>query len=128
MMMQQQAPSVARIVRPSRATIQWNDPLDAALAHMNATFHDELFVLAGDRLIGRILRADIERLREEGNWPGCIAVVDAMDRAFTRCEMDMTVNEARAVMAAVGAKQLPAVDSQGRFIGVVEVLDINHAA
>ena len=51
-----------------------------------------------------------------------------MDRAFTRCEMDMTVNEARALMAAVGAKQLPAVDSQGRFIGVVEVLDINHAA
>ena len=52
-MNQQQAPSVARIVRPSRATIQWNDPLDVALAHMNATFHDELFVLTGDRLIGR---------------------------------------------------------------------------
>ena len=45
-MNQQQAPSVARIVRPSRATIQWNDSLDVALAHMNATFHDELFVLA----------------------------------------------------------------------------------
>ena len=51
-----------------------------------------------------------------------------MDRAFTRCQMDMTVNEARAVMAAVGVKQLPAVDRQGRFIEVVEVLDINHAA
>ena len=127
-MMERQAPSVARIVLPSRATIQWNDPLDVALAHMNATFHDELFVLAGNRLVGRILRADIERLRQEGNWPGCIAVVDAMDRAFTRCEMDMTENEARAVMAAGGAKQLPAIDSQGRFIGVVEVLDINHAA
>ena len=127
-MMEQLAPSVARIVRPSRATIQWNDPLDVALAHMNATFHDELFVLAGNRLVGRILRADIERLRQEGNWPGCIAVVDAMDRAFTRCEMEMTENEARAVMAAVGAKQLPAIDGQGRFIGVVEVLDINHAA
>jgi CBS domain-containing protein len=127
-MKQQQAPSVARIVRPSRATIQWNDPLDVALAHMNATFHDELFVLTGDCLIGRILRADIERLRHEGNWPGCIAVMDAMDRAFTPCEVDMSVNEARALMAAMGAKQLPAVDRQGRFIGIVEVLDINHAA
>jgi CBS domain-containing protein len=127
-MNQQQAPSVARIVRPSRATIQWNDPLDVALAHMSATFHDELFVLTGDRLIGRILRADIERLRHEGNWPGCIAVMDAMDRAFTRCETDMSVNEARALMAAVGGRQLPAVDRQGKFIGVVEVLDFNHAA
>jgi CBS domain-containing protein len=127
-MNQQQAPSVARVVRPSRATIQWNEPLDAALAQMNATFHDELFVLSEDRLIGNILRADIERMRQEGNWPGCIAVIDAMDRACTRCEMDVTVTEARALMAAVGAKQLPAVDRQGRFIGVVEMLDINHAA
>jgi CBS domain-containing protein len=127
-MNQQQAPSVARILRPSRATIQWNDPLDVALAHMNATFHEELFVLAGDRLIGRILRADIERLRREGNRPGCIAVVDAMDRSITRCKMNMSVNEAGALMAAVDATQLPAVDRQGRFVGVVEVLDINHAA
>jgi CBS domain-containing protein len=67
-------------------------------------------------------------MRQEGNWPGCIAVIDAMDRACTRCEMDVTVTEARALMAAVGAKQLPAVDRQGRFIGVVEMLDINHAA
>ena len=127
-MKQQQAPSIARIVRPSRATIQWNDPLDVALAHMNAMFQEELFVLAGDRLVGRIHRADIDRLRQEGNWLGGIAVTDAMDRAFTRCDMDMSVSEARALMAAVGMKQLPAVDSQGRFIGVVEVLDINHAA
>ena len=127
-MNQQQAPSVARIVRPTRATIQWNDALDVALAHMNATFHDELFVLSGERLVGRIHRADIDRLRHEGNWPSCIAAIDAMDRAFTRCEMDMSVNEAEALMAAVGAKELPAVDRQGRFIGVVEVLDISHAA
>jgi CBS domain-containing protein len=127
-MKQQQARSVARIVRPSRATIQWNEPLDVALAQMDATFNDELFVLSGDRLIGNILRGDIERMRQEGNWPGCIAVMDAMDRACTRCEMDVTVTEARALMAAVGAKQLPAVDRQGRFIGVVEMLDINYAA
>ena len=48
-MKQQQTPSIARIVRPSRATIQWNDPLDVALAHMNAMFQEELFVLAEDR-------------------------------------------------------------------------------
>jgi CBS domain-containing protein len=95
---------------------------------MNATFHDELFVLSQDRLIGSILRADIERMRQKGNWPGCIAVMDATDRACRRCEMDITVTEARALMVAVGAKQLPAVDRQGRFIGVVEMLDINHAA
>ena len=59
-MKQQQTPSIARIVRPSRATIQWNDPLDVALAHMNAMFQEELFVLAGDRLVGRIHRADID--------------------------------------------------------------------
>ena len=100
----------------------------SALAHMNAIFQEELFVLAGDRLVGRIHRADIDRLRQEGNWLGCIAVTDAMDRAFTRCDMDMSVGDARALMAAVGVKQLPAVDRQGRFIGVVEVLDINHAA
>ena len=51
-----------------------------------------------------------------------------MNRAFTRCDMDMSVNDARALMAAVGVKQLPAVDRQGKFIGVVEVLDIKHAA
>jgi len=127
-MKQQQAPSIARIVRPSRATIQWNDPLDVALAHMNAMFQEELFVLAGDRLVGRIHRADIDRLRQQGNWLGSIAVTDAMNCAFTRCDMDMSVSDARALMAAGGVKQLPAVDRQGRFIGVVEVLDINHAA
>jgi len=95
---------------------------------MNANFSDELFVLSGDRLIGNIFRADIERVRQEGNWPGYVAVMDAMDRACTRCETDMTWTDARALMAAVGAKQLPAVDRQGRFIGVIEMLDINHAA
>ena len=64
----------------------------------------------------------------KGNWLGGIAVTDAMDRAFTRCDMDMPMSEARALMAAAGVKQLPAVDRQGRFLGVVEVLDINHAA
>ena len=40
----------------------------------------------------------------------------------------MSVNEAEALMAAVGAKELPAVDRQGRFIGVGEALGISHAA
>jgi CBS domain-containing protein len=125
---QQLARSTASIVRPCRATAPWNEPLDAVLARMDATAGDEVFVLQGDRLVGRILRADIERLRQEGGWPGCVAAVDAMDRDVPRCTPSTTLEEARASMAAAGARQLPAVDARGWFTGVVAALDIDPAA
>ena len=91
------ARSVAKIVRSCGSRVQWNEPLDAVLAHMDVTADDEVFVLDGDRLVGRILRSDIEHLRRDGNWPGCIAAVDAMDRSFPRrFTPEATLGEAQA--------------------------------
>jgi hypothetical protein len=90
----QRARSVARSVHPRGSTVQWNEPLDAVLAHMDVMAEDEVLVLEGDRVVGRILRSDIEHLRQEGNWPGCIAAVDAMDRNFPRRTMGGAPEEA----------------------------------
>ncbi len=62
------------------ATVQWNEPLDAVLARMDALAGDEASVMQGSHRIGRITRARIEQLRCQGNWTACIAAVDAMER------------------------------------------------
>ena len=75
-----QARSIPVVKRPQGVTVQWNDPLDAVLARMDAAAGDEVIVLQGDRAVGRILRASLERLHCHGNAAQCIAAVDAMDR------------------------------------------------
>ena len=90
----QRAGSIERIERPCDSTVQWNEPLDAVLAHMDVTAKDEVFVLEGDRLVGRILRSDIEHLLQEGNWPGCVVAVDATDRDFPRRMMGTALEKA----------------------------------
>ena len=57
----QRATSIPSIARPCGSTVQWNEPLDAVLTHMDVTGKDEVFVLEGDRLVGRILRSDSGR-------------------------------------------------------------------
>jgi hypothetical protein len=52
------ATSIPSIARPRGSTVQWNEPLDAVLTHMDVTGKDEVFVLEGDRLVGRILRSE----------------------------------------------------------------------
>ena len=113
--------------RPPFAPVQWNDSLDVVIAHMDALVADEVFVLQGDRLVGQILRWDVEHLLEDGNWPGCIAAVDAMDRNIPCCTPDTAPKQLQALLAAVGARQLPAVDAQGRFAGMVAGLGISPA-
>jgi hypothetical protein len=94
MAMPQRAGSTAKPLHPYGSTVQWNEPLDAVLARMDVMAEDEAFVLEGDRLVGRILRSDIEHLRQEGNWAGCIAAVDTMDRNFPRRTMGAALEEA----------------------------------
>lgn len=65
---------------PGGTTVQWNEPLDAVLEHLSVVGQDEALVLQGDRPVGHITRAAIERLRRQGNWIGCIAAADAMRR------------------------------------------------
>ena len=120
---QREACSIAGVVQPCRSTVQWNEPLDVVLAHLDASSDDEVFVLEGDRLVGRIARPDIERSRREGNWLGCVSAMDAMSRDFVRCVTAMTLDEARTAMASAGVAKLPAVDTQGRFIGTVAASD-----
>jgi hypothetical protein len=60
--------------------VQWNEPLDVVLVRMDAMAGDEALVMQGDHTVGRILRANIEQLQRRGNWAGCIAAVDAMER------------------------------------------------
>lgn len=82
MMVLQQGRSTGVAARacPDGSTVQWNEPLDAVLEQMCAAGCDEVLVLQGDSPVGRITRAAIERLRRQGNWIGCIAAADAMDR------------------------------------------------
>lgn len=74
------ATALTIVGRPSSVVVQWNEPLDAVLARMDALEGDKALVMQGDRLVGHISRSDIERLRLHGNWTGCIAAVDAMER------------------------------------------------
>ena len=98
------------------------------LARMDVTADDEVFVLDGDRLVGRILRSDIEHLRREGNWPGCIAAVDAMDRRILpRCAPGAAPKEAWAPPAVAGERQLPVLDTEGGITAVVPALDLEPA-
>jgi hypothetical protein len=80
MLEQARSTSMATMGHRSCAMVQWNEPLDAVLARMNVLAGDEALVMQGDRLVGHISRSDIERLRQQGNWTGCIAAVDAMSR------------------------------------------------
>ena len=75
-----QACTSTTMARAPAATVQWNDPLDAVLARMDATSGDDVLVLQGDRLVGRIRRADLERLHRCGNAACSIAALDAMER------------------------------------------------
>ncbi len=46
---------------------------------MDACASNRAVVLQGRRPIGYVTRANVERLRQNGNWIGCIAAMDAMD-------------------------------------------------
>lgn len=123
---QRETCSIAGFVRPCRSMVQWNESLEVVLAHLDAPPGDEVFVLEGDRLVGRIARSDVERLGREGNWLGCVSAADAMSRDFPRCAAGMTPDEALAAMTAAGVSRLPAVDAQGRLLGILVASDIER--
>ena len=127
MALAERARPVSPTTCPTCASVQWHESLEVVIAHMDATASDEVFVLQGDRLVGRIRRWDVEHLQEDGNWPGCIAAVDAMDRNVPCRTPDSTPTQLRALLAAAGVRQLAAIDAQGRFAGVVADRIERHA-
>lgn len=75
-----QAYPVSRLERSRAVTVQWNESLDAVLARMDAAAGEEVLVLQDDQPVGRIRRADLERLHRCGNAACSIAAKDAMER------------------------------------------------
>jgi CBS domain-containing protein len=83
-------------------------------------------VLDRQRLVGMFTERDIlRRIVAEQRDPAATRVEEVMTSEVVCCQLETSVEEARAVMMTRRIRHLPVVDDQGQMLGLISIGDLN---
>jgi CBS domain-containing protein len=83
-------------------------------------------VLDRQRLVGMFTERDIlRRIVADQRDPAATRVEDVMTSEVVCCQLETSVEEARAVMMTRRIRHLPVVDEQGQLLGLISIGDLN---
>ncbi|HEY1366662.1 MAG TPA: CBS domain-containing protein [Gaiellaceae bacterium] len=87
-------------------------------------------ITEGDRLIGTITDRDIAiRIVAEGSDPSTAKAIDVASRELVTIDPQQDLDEALRLMTKHQVRRLPAIEDDGRLVGVVAQADIaQHAS
>jgi CBS domain-containing protein len=98
--------------------------LDAAML-MNERRIGAIVVMNGDAIAGVFSERDLlTRVTVAGRDPSATKVHEVMTREVRVCAVDSPLEECRAAMTHHKIRHLPAVDANGRLVGIVSIGDI----
>lgn len=83
-------------------------------------------VLDGEHIVGMFSERDIlQRVVAAGRDPAQTAVSDVMTEEVACCTPETSLEEARGAMKNRRIRHLPAVDGEGRILGLISIGDLN---
>jgi CBS domain-containing protein len=98
--------------------------LDAAML-MNERRIGALIVMNGDVIAGVLSERDLlTRVIVSRKEPAATLVRDVMTREVRVCSLDSPLEECRAAMTHHKIRHLPAVDGDGRLVGIISIGDL----